>query len=48
MHVQNKPMRDISLESFAYKTAGMTGADLENICNESALIAARRDGRFIQ
>ncbi len=47
MHAQNKPMRGISLESFAYKTAGMTGADLENICNESALIAARRDGRFI-
>lgn len=47
MHVKNKPMQDISLEAFAYKTSGMTGADLENICNESAIIAARRNAQII-
>ncbi|MGI5921637.1 MAG: ATP-dependent metallopeptidase FtsH/Yme1/Tma family protein [Syntrophomonadaceae bacterium] len=47
MHVQNKPIKDISLEAFAYKTSGMTGADLENICNEAAIIAARRNANFI-
>lgn len=47
MHVKNKPMQDISLEAFAYKTAGMTGAQLENICNESAIIAARKNANFI-
>jgi cell division protease FtsH len=47
MHMRNKPMPDVSLESFAYKTSGMTGADLENICNEAALIAARKGKSFI-
>jgi cell division protease FtsH len=47
MHVKNKPMQDISLEAFAYKTSGMTGADLENICNEAALIAARKNANII-
>lgn len=47
MHAKNKPMQGVCLEAFAYKTAGMTGADLENICNESALIAARRNALTI-
>lgn len=47
VHARNKPMQEVSLEAFAYKTAGMTGAQLENICNESAIIAARRNAHFI-
>jgi len=39
---------DVYAERIATLTPGMVGADLENICNESALIAARGDKKFVQ
>lgn len=38
---------NISFKSVAQSTAGFTGADLENLLNEAALLAARRDKKFI-
>ena len=43
VHARNKPMApDVDLKVIAGSTAGFTGADLENILNEAALLAARR------
>lgn len=43
VHARNKPLgNDVDLEVIARSTAGMTGADLANILNEAALLAARR------
>ena len=43
VHARNKPLgSDVDLEAVAQATAGMTGADLANILNEAALLAARR------
>ena len=48
IHVKNKPVgEDVSLETIARRTAGFTGADLENVANESALLAVRKDKKFI-
>ena len=42
VHVRNKPVDDsVELTSIARATAGLTGADLENICNEAAIRATR-------
>ena len=42
VHVRNKPIDDsVELSSVARATAGLTGADLENICNEAAIRATR-------
>src|SRR6476659_7749435 len=42
VHVRNKPIDDsVDLSSVARATAGLTGADLENICNEAAIRATR-------
>lgn len=44
IHIRNKKLAgDIELESVAKGTPGMTGADLENLANEAALIAVRRN-----
>ena len=44
VHARNKPLGpDVSLETIAKGTIGFTGADLENLLNESALLAARRN-----
>lgn len=44
VHSKNKQMaEDVDLEKIARGTPGMTGADLENITNEAALIAVRKD-----
>jgi cell division protease FtsH len=44
LHAKKLPLADdIELALIARGTPGMTGADLENICNEAALLAARRD-----
>lgn len=44
-HARGKPLEDdISLETLAGQTAGMSGADLANLLNEAALLAARRRG----
>ena len=43
MHAENKPMdEDVKFEKLAQMTVGFTGADLANLLNESALLAARR------
>lgn len=48
VHAKNKPLApDVDLKVIAAQTAGFTGADLENILNESALLAARKDKKAI-
>ncbi len=43
LHTQGKPLaREVDLDALAARTAGLTGADLANIVNEAALLAARR------
>jgi len=45
VHAKKLPLaEDVELSLIARGTPGMSGADLENICNEAALLAARRDG----
>ena len=44
VHAKNKILgKDVSLESLAKRTPGFSGADLENLLNEAALLAVRRD-----
>ena len=48
VHSRTKPLaEDVNLETLANSTSGFTGADLENLMNEGALLAARRNQRFI-
>ncbi len=48
VHARNKPLApDVNLKTIAQSTAGFTGADLENLLNESALLAARRKKKSI-
>lgn len=49
VHAKNKPLsEDVDLTQIAQTTAGFTGADLENLLNESAIIAAKEDRKFIK
>ncbi|OCL25726.1 cell division protein FtsH [Orenia metallireducens] len=44
IHVKNKPLADdVDLSVLARRTPGFTGADMENLANEAAILAARRD-----
>ncbi len=48
VHARQKPLaEDVVLKDVARATSGFTGADLENLLNEAALLAARADRRFI-
>nr|WP_325180128.1 ATP-dependent zinc metalloprotease FtsH [uncultured Oscillibacter sp.] len=48
IHVRGKPLAEnVDLRTLARGTAGFTGADLENLVNEGALLAARRDRDYI-
>ncbi|WP_159888026.1 ATP-dependent zinc metalloprotease FtsH [Paenibacillus puerhi] len=48
VHARNKPLaKDVKLDQLARYTTGFSGADLENLLNESALIAARRNRKDI-
>ncbi|MCI9576488.1 MAG: ATP-dependent zinc metalloprotease FtsH [Clostridiales bacterium] len=48
VHARGKPMApDVQLKTIAQSTAGFTGADLENLLNEAALLAARKDLKAI-
>jgi len=48
VHVKNKPLEeDLALKDIAQRTTGMSGADLENLMNESAILAARRSKKAI-
>lgn len=48
VHAKNKPLaEDVDLESIARTTAGFTGADLENLLNEAAIIAAKSNREYL-
>ena len=48
VHAKTKPLaEDVSLAQIAQATAGFTGADLANLLNEAALLAARQHSQFI-
>ncbi len=48
VHARKKPLApDVNLKTIAKTTAGFTGADLENLLNEAALLAARKDKKAI-
>ncbi len=48
VHTRSKPLaEDVDLAELARATGGFTGADLENLTNEAALLAARKRARFI-
>lgn len=43
VHARNKPLGDdVDLKQIAQTTSGFTGADLENLLNEAAILAARK------
>src|SRR4051812_27445056 len=41
VHTKNKPLHEVDLSVIAKQTAGLTGADLANICNEASIFAGR-------
>lgn len=48
IHVRGKPLaRGVNLEVVAKQTPGFSGADIENLVNEAAILAARRDAKSI-
>ena len=48
VHAKNKPLADdVDLKQVAQSTAGFTGADLENLLNEAAIVAARDNRQFL-
>lgn len=48
VHAKNKPLaKDVDLKMIAKQTPGFVGADLENLLNEAALLAARRNKKAI-
>ena len=49
VHARNKPLgKEVSLTTLAKRTPGFSGADLENVLNEAALLAARRNKSVIE
>lgn len=49
VHAKNKPLGDdVDLKQIAQTTAGFTGADLENLLNEAAILAAKESHVYIQ
>ena len=48
VHAKNKPLaEDVDLKQIAQTTAGFTGADLENLLNEAAIVAAKENRSYI-
>lgn len=48
VHVKGKPLaKDVDLDTLAKQTPGFTGADIENLVNEAAILAARRNKRAV-
>ena len=48
VHAKNKPLgEDVDLKQIAQTTAGFTGADLENLLNEAAIVAARENRAYL-
>ena len=49
VHIKGKPLaQDVDIHQIARTTPGFSGADLENLMNEAAILAARKDRRFIK
>ena len=49
VHTRGKPLAaDVDLTLIARQTAGLTGADLANICNEAAIFAGRKDLQYVR
>ncbi|MFY9176619.1 MAG: ATP-dependent zinc metalloprotease FtsH [Caldicoprobacterales bacterium] len=49
VHARGKPLApDVDIKVLAKRTPGFTGADLENMMNESAILVARRSGKYIE
>ena len=48
LHLKNKPINNIDIESWAHKTAYFSGAKLENLVNEAAIIACKENSSFIE
>lgn len=48
LHLTNKPTNNIDLDDLAYKTAYFSGAKLENLVNEAAIIACKETSEFIE
>src|SRR5881392_3353931 len=49
VHTREKPLAsDVDLDTVARQTAGLTGADLANICNEAAIFAGRRAAQHVR
>ncbi|MBQ2316957.1 MAG: ATP-dependent zinc metalloprotease FtsH, partial [Lachnospiraceae bacterium] len=49
VHAKNKPLaEDVDLKVVAQTTAGFTGADLENLLNEAAIMAAKNDRPYVK
>jgi cell division protease FtsH len=47
IHLRDKKVGKINLRQVAERTPGFSGADLANLCNEAAILAARRNKEFI-
>ncbi|MBU0531341.1 ATP-dependent zinc metalloprotease FtsH [Patescibacteria group bacterium] len=47
IHAKNKPLEKVDLRQVAERTPGFSGADLENLLNEAAILTARRDKKKI-
>ncbi|WBL15202.1 ATP-dependent zinc metalloprotease FtsH [Sutcliffiella sp. NC1] len=48
VHARNKPLdQNIDMKTIAMRTPGFSGADLENLLNEAALVAARQNKKYI-
>jgi cell division protease FtsH len=48
IHLRDKKVGKINLKQIAERTPGFSGADLANLCNEAAILAARRNKNFIE
>jgi cell division protease FtsH len=47
LHLKNKPTKDIDIHEWAQKTSYFSGAKLESLVNEAAILAAKEDSKFI-